>query len=399
MKQQLILIGSGMVGARFIERLLGQESHPYDIHVFNKEPYGGYNRIMLSPVLSGEKSLPEIMTHDEQWYAEHGIHLHTDTPIVNVDTQQQQVVTAQGDTFCYDKLVIATGSNPFVLPIEGSDLPGVVTFRDVRDVDLMMASANQHQHAVVIGGGLLGLEAANGLMVQGMDVTVVHRGDILMNVQMDQEAGGLLQTSLEKQGLKFAMDANTVALEGEERVKGVRLEDGRVLPADLVVMAVGIRPNARVGEKIGLQVEQGIVVDDQLKTSNDNIYALGECVQHRGQTYGLVAPLYEQADVLAQVLTGQKAAYVGSQTSTKLKVTGIQLFSAGDFDEGEDREVLLYRDKARQIYRKIVLQNDRVLGSVMFGDVQGANWIFEKLVSGEDISTVRDALLFGKGYC
>ncbi len=399
MKQKLILIGSGMVGARFIERLLIEAPHQYDIRVFNKEPTGGYNRIMLSPVLAGEKSLPEIMTHDFNWFEERGVRLHSGTSVIDVDTNNRTVQTDLGAKYEYDQLVIATGSKPFVIPVPGTELPGVVTFRDIRDVDLMLEASTQHPKAVVIGGGLLGLEAANGLKVRGMDVTVVHRSEVLMNVQMDQQSGDLLKSELEKQGLKFEMSANTVAIEGESRATGVRLADGRLLPADLVVMAVGIRPNKTVAEKIGLEVNNGIVVNDRLQTSNDSIYALGECVEHRGISYGLVAPLYQQAQVLAELFAGKDASYSGSLTSTILKVTGIDLFSAGEFRDADDSESIVYQDLSHNVYRKVVLKDNKIIGSVMFGDTSGSKWIFENLISGKDMSACRDFLVFGEGFC
>jgi nitrite reductase (NADH) large subunit len=405
MKQKLILIGSGMVGARFIERLLHEAPDTYDIRVFNKEPTGGYNRIMLSPVLSGEKTLPEIMTHDHDWFEERDVHLQASTEVVGVDQHAKTVTTDLGAVYSYDKLVIATGSKPFVIPVSGADLPGVVTFRDTRDVKIMLdvSDADQQQphkklSAVVIGGGLLGLEAANGLMIRGMDVTVVHRGDVLMNMQMDAVSGELLQKSLEDKGMKFAMSANTAEILGDTCVTGVKLADGQVLEADLVVMAVGIRPNVGVGNKIGLQLNHGIIVNDQLETSAESIYALGECVEHRGLLYGLVAPLYEQAQVLAETLAGKPSAYHGSFISTKLKVTGISLFSAGEFEDSEDAESLVYQDLSQNIYRKIVLKNNKIQGAVMFGDVTGSNWIFDNLVTQNDMSAYRDTLVFGEGF-
>eukprot|EP00105_Crassostrea_gigas_P036035 XP_019920183.1 PREDICTED: uncharacterized protein LOC109617824 [Crassostrea gigas] len=368
---------------------------------------------MLSPVLAGEKSLPDIMTHDVNWFKARGVTLHTGTTVTGVDTRLQTVQTEFGDAYPYDQLVIATGSKPFVIPVAGNDLPGVVTFRDTRDVDLMLGAAKQplsrnhaetrSEHAkpkaVVIGGGLLGLEAANGLKIQGMDVTVVHRSSVLMNVQMDDISGDLLKTSLQAQGLKFVMNANTLAIQGEHSVTGVTLDTGETLPADLVVMAVGIRPNVSVGQKMGLEVNRGIVVNDQLQTSDESIYALGECVEHRGATYGLVAPLYEQAQVLAEVLAGKSSDYQGSLTSTMLKVTGIQLFSAGDFKDSADAESIAYQDLAQNVYRKVVLKDNKIIGSVMFGDTSGAKWIFEQLISGKDMGACRDFLVFGEGFC
>lgn len=400
--KQLILIGSGMAGSRFLEKLLQYAPDVYEIRVFNKEPVGGYNRIMLSPVLAGEKSVAEIMTHDADWCAERGIHLHTATPIIAVDYTTKHVTTAEGEDYAYDALVFATGSSPFMLPVPGAELPGVVSFRDIDDVDFMLASAKSHSKAVVIGGGLLGLEAAYGLQKRGMDVTVLHRGDVLMNMQMDAESGDLLKDSLVEKGMRFEMGANTVALLGQDRVEAIRFEkaDGAVheLETQLVVMAVGIRPNVALAQKVGLTVNRGVVVDDAMRTSVEGVYALGECVEHRGQTYGLVAPLYEQAEVLAKNLAGQACEYHGTLTSTLLKVTGIQLFSAGDFQGNEHTETLVYRDLAKQVYRKIVLEGDRIIGSVMFGDTTDGHWVFDLLKQQADVSGMRDALVFGKGY-
>jgi len=398
MKQKIILIGSGMVGARFIERLLDEAPDQYDIRVFNKEPNGGYNRIMLSPVLSGEKQLPEIMTHDHDWFEERSVHLHASTEVVAVDQEAKTITTDLGAEYPYDKLIIATGSSPFIIPIPGHDLQGVVAFRDIRDVNFMIDSAKEKQKAVVIGGGLLGLEAANGLIKRGMDVTVVHLGDVLMEVQMDPVSGALLQQSLEANGMKFAMSAQTAEIIGDEAVTAVKMADGRVIETDLVVMTVGIRPNVGVGRKLGLEVNRGILVNDQLETSAEDIYALGECVEHRGALYGLVAPLYEQAQVLAETLAGKTAAYQGSFISTKLKVTGINLFSAGDFQDSDESESLVYKDLSQNIYRKIVLKDNKIQGAVMFGDVTGSNWIFENLVSQNDVSCYRDTLVFGEGF-
>ncbi len=398
MKQKLILIGSGMVGARFIERLLVEAPEKYDIRVFNKEPVGGYNRIMLSPVLAGEKPLPDIMTHDENWFEARSVHLHTSTEIVGIDQQAKTVTTHQGDEYAYDTLIIATGSSPFIIPVPGHDLPGVVAFRDIRDVNLMIDVSQKKQKAVVIGGGLLGLEAANGLIKRGMDVTVVHLGDVLMEMQMDAVSGKLLQKSLEEGGMKFIMQGQTSEILGDSHVTGVKMADGRMADADLVVMAVGIRPNVGVGKKMGLEVNRGIVVNDQLQTSKPDVYALGECVEHRGQLYGLVAPLYEQAQVLAETLAGKEAAYQGSFVSTKLKVTGISLFSAGDFSDSEGSESLVYKDLTQNVYRKVVLKENKIQGAVLFGDVTGSNWIFENLVSQENVSAYRDTLVFGDGF-
>ena len=294
--------------------------------------------------------------------------------------------------------MIATGSTPFILPVPGSDLPSVVAFRDISDVDCMIEAAKNKKKAVVIGGGLLGLEAANGLIKRGMDVTVVHACDLLMEVQMDGVSGTLLKNSLEAGGMKFKMPVFTSEIVGEDDVTGIKFADGSELDTDLVVMTVGIRPNIRIADKITLEVNRAIIVNDQLETSVKNIYAVGECTEHRGKIYGLVAPLYEQAQVLAEVLSGQKSAYEGSFTSTKLKVTGVSLFSAGDFNDSEETESLVYQDLANDIYRKIVLKNNRIQGGVMFGDVTGSNWVFDNLVSQTDMSAYRNTMLFGDGF-
>ncbi len=398
MKQKLILIGSGMVGSRLIERVLAEAPQRYDIRVFNKEPTGGYNRIMLSPVLAGEKTLSEIMTHDHDWFKRRSIQLHAQTKISQIDFVRQTVKTSLGEQYSYDKLVFATGSRPFILPIEGHTLPGVVSFREIRDVNLMTASSRSKKNAVIIGGGLLGLEAANGLSKLGMNVTVVHRSEVLMNLQMDEVSGALLKQSMEASDIHFEMGANTQKILGDKFVTGVQLESGKQLDADLVVMSVGIRPNVELAQNAGLEVERGIIVNDQLETSQTNVYALGECVQHRGEVYGLVAPLYEQAEVLAKTLNDEPAAYQGSAVSTKLKVTGINLFSAGDFHDSADTDSLIYQDLSRNIYRKVVLKDNRVQGVVMFGDVSGTNWIFDQLVQQKDVSAYRDTLVFGEGF-
>ncbi len=398
MKQKLILIGSGMVGARFIERLLAEAPEKYDISVFNKEPNGGYNRIMLSPVLASEKLLAEIMTHDSDWFASRNVCLHTDTEVVVVNKTSQTITTKSGDTFAYDKLVIATGSMPFIIPVLGHKLPGVVAFRDIQDVNLMIEASQNKKKAVVIGGGLLGIEAANGLIKRGMDVTVVHLGDVLMEVQMDAVSGKLLQQSLEANGMKFAMQAQTAEILGKDCVTGIKFADGSEIATDLVVMAVGIRPNIGIGKKLELDINRGILVNDQLETSAKNIYSLGECVEHRGTVYGLVAPLYEQAQVLAETLADKVSSYQGSFISTKLKVTGISLFSAGDFNDSKDSESIIYKDLTQNIYRKVVLKNNKIQGAVMFGDVTGSNWIFDNLVKQTDMSAYRDTLVFGEGF-
>ncbi|HHM04913.1 MAG TPA: NAD(P)/FAD-dependent oxidoreductase [Gammaproteobacteria bacterium] len=398
-KEKLVLIGNGMAGVRALEELLALEQGMYDITVFGAEPYGNYNRILLSPVLAGEKTIDDIMLNDEQWYVDHGITLHKGKTITEINRARRKVVADDGTVADYDRLLLATGSRPFIIPVPGSDLAGVVSFRDIHDVNTMLAASRSQKRAVVIGGGLLGLEAANGLLKQGMDVTVVHLLDSLMERQLDKPAAALLKASLEERGLNFLMEAQTEAVLGDERVRGVRFKDGLEIPADLVVMAVGIRPNIELAQKAGLYCERGIVVNDTMQTFDPRIYALGECVQHRGQTYGLVAPLFEQAKVCANHLAGLGySRYEGSVTSTKLKVTGIDLFSAGDFLGGGDTEDMVFKDPAQGIYKKLVLKNNTVQGAVLYGDTVDGAWYFQLMRDGTDVSDFREALLFGQHH-
>lgn len=399
MKEKLVLVGNGMAGMRAIEELLEIAPDMYDITVFGAEPYGNYNRILLSPVLAGEKTIDDIMLNDEQWYADNKITLHKGKQVARVDRRNRKVFAEDGTTEDYDRLLLATGSNPFIIPVPGHDLPGVISFRDIHDVDAMLDASTKHKHAVVIGGGLLGLEAANGLMLQGMHVTVVHLGDTLMERQMDAVSGGMLKQSLEKRGMNFLMGASTEAIVGEDRVKGVRFKDGLEIATDLVVMAVGIRPNKALAEKIGLHCEQGVVVNDTMQTFDPRIYSVGECAQHRGQAYGLVAPLFEQAKVCANHLAKMGIArYQGSVTSTKLKVTGIDLFSAGDFIGDDTTEEIVMQDVALGIYKKIVIKDNKIQGAVTYGDSVDGAWYFQLMRDGTDISDFRSALMLGQSH-
>ena len=399
-KQRLVVIGNGMAAMRVVEELLRVAPELYDITVFGSEPLGNYNRILLSPVLAGETPVAEILLNRPEWYARHGIVLHADDPVVMVDRRRRVVRAQSGYATSYDRLLLATGSDPVLIPVPGNTLPGVISFRDLRDVEEMVQATRQYRNAVVIGGGLLGLEAANGLLRQGMNVTVVHLLDSLMERQLDRNAGAMLRSSLEVRGVQFMMPAQTEAILGSARVSGVRFKDGRELPADLVVMAVGIRPNIKLAQSAGLRCDRGIMVDDTLQTYDPHIYAVGECVQHRGTTYGLVAPLWEQAGVCATHLAQVGfARYQGSVTSTRLKVTGIDLFSAGDFTGGEGSEDLVLRDPRRGIYKRLVLKGNRITGVVLFGDVADGTWYFELIQSKTDVTTFRSKLLFGKSYC
>lgn len=398
-KQRLVLIGNGMAGIRTLEELLKLVPDMYEITVFGDEPYGNYNRIMLSPVLAGEKTIDEIILNDDDWYASNGITLHKGKRVVRIDRVRRCAIAEDGTEAPYDRLILATGSKPFIIPVPGHDKRGVIAFRDIHDVDTMLASSRSGRRAVVIGGGLLGLEAANGLMKQGMEVTVVHLLGTLMERQLDEAAAGLLMRSLEERGMHFRLQAQTTEVLGDERVTGVRFQDGSELPADLVVMAVGIRPNIELAQQSGLYCERGILVNDTLQTFDPSIYSVGECVQHRGSVYGLVAPLFEQAKVCANHLAEYGIAkYGGSMTSTKLKVTGIDLFSAGDFNGDDSSEEMVLQDAARGVYKKLVIRDNRIKGAVMYGDTLDGAWYFQLMRDESDITDLREHLLFGQAH-
>ncbi len=327
---------------------------------------------MLSPVLSGEKAYEDIVIHDDDWYAAHGITLYKGAKVTGIDRQKKTVTSANGITVAYDKLVIATGSLPFIIPVPGHQLPGVLAYRDLDDVEKMLKIAEGKGRAIVIGAGLLGLEAAYGLKRQGMEVTVIHLMPTIMERQLDPAAAYLLEKALTERGIDIITKANTRQILGTDKVEGIELEDGRIIHGDMVVMAVGIRPASALAKEAGIAVNRGIVVDDGMMTSDPNIFALGECAEHRGTCYGLVAPLYEAARVLADRLTGGHAEYHGSVVNTKLKVTGINLFSAGDFAEGEGREEIVLRDATAGVYKRLILKENRIIGAVLYGETSTA---------------------------
>ncbi len=398
-RMKLVVVGNGMAGMRVVEELLKISPDLYDITVFGDEPHPNYNRIMLSPVLANEQTIDDIILNTREWYAENSITLHTNARINKIDRAKCTVTAEDGETAEYDRLLIATGSKPFMPPIPGNDLDGVIGYRDIKDTNDMIDAAKKYKHAVVIGGGLLGLEAANGLRIQGMDVTVIHRNKWLLEKQLDKTAGVMLQKSLEAKGLKFHLTTNTETIVGNEsgRVKAVRFKEGFELPADLVVLAVGIRPNFALAESAGIHCDKGIVVNDTMQTFDPRIYAVGECVSHRGVSYGLVAPLFEMAKVCATHLANFGIGlYRGSVTSTKLKVTGIDLFSAGDFRGGEGTEAILLHDAVGGVYKKLVLQDDKIIGSVLYGDTADGAWYFKMLRDGKKIDEIRDNLMFGQ---
>jgi len=368
----------------------------FDITIFGAEKWPNYNRIMLSPVLAGDTTIEDIILNDEQWYRDHGITLHPGKKVVEIHRGRKQVLAEDGTEAEYDNLIIATGSKPFIIPIPGHDKQGVMGFRDIEDCETMIAAAKQYKKAAVIGGGLLGLEAAKGLMNLGMEVTVIHDQATLMNMQLDEVAGEMLREELERQGMKFRVSTLTTEILGDARVSGLRFKDGSELECDLLVMAAGIRPNIELAEQSGLFCNRGIVVNDYMQTVTDaSVYAVGECVEHRGKTYGLVAPLFEQAKVLAWQITGQGLKrYEGSVTSTKLKVSGVDVFSAGDFMGGPGADVIELLDRHGGVYKKLVLEDDRIKGVVMFGDTADGPTFFQWMQDGKDVSEMRSTLLF-----
>ena len=403
-KMQLVMVGNGMAGVRTLEELLKIAPDLYEITIFGAEPHPNYNRILLSPVLAGEQTLEQIVLNDWAWYAEHGITLHAGCTVTEVNRARRtvQAVRGTGETISvpYDRLILATGSNPFMLPIPGKDLDGVLAYRDIADTQAMIDAAAQYRHAVVIGGGLLGLEAANGLMKRGMQVTVVHAGEWLLDRQLDPTAGQMLQKALQERGMAFLMQAQTEALLGNAagRVQAVRFKDGSEIPADLVVMAVGIRPNTALAESMRLHVDRGIVVGDTMQTTTDpRIYAVGECAAHRGSAYGLVAPLFEQGRVAANHLAEFGIGRdLGSQTSTKLKVTGIDLFSAGDFMGGAGTEEIVMSDPGAGQYKKLVLKDDKLVGACLYGNTVDGSWYFQLLREGRSVAELRSSLMLGQ---
>ncbi len=400
MKKKLVVVGNGMAPGRALERLVEAQPDAYDITIFNAESRVNYDRIMLSPVLSGEKTYEEIVIHGDAWYEQHGVNLLKGKKVTGIDRTAKTVTAEDGTTADYDKLIIATGSVPFIIPVPGHELPGVLTYRDLDDVHAMIVAAEKgKKNAVVIGGGLLGLEAAAGLQARGMDVTVLHLMPTLMERQLDPAAGHLLQKELERRGIRVVTKANTKEIVGETQVEGVRLEDGTLIPAELVVMAVGIRPNAALAKEAGLDVNRGILVNSKLQTSDPDILSVGECVEHNGNVYGLVAPLYEMANIVASELMEDACdGFSDSALATKLKVTGINLYSAGDFADGDDREEIVLRDAMGGVYKRLVLRDNKIIGTVLYGDTADGAWFFQLIKDETDISEMRDTLIFGPAF-
>ncbi|TNE37573.1 nitrite reductase large subunit NirB [uncultured Roseovarius sp.] len=397
MRKKLVVIGAGMASGRMLEHLTEAQPDAWEITLFNAEPRGNYNRIMLSPVLAGEQTYEGIITHDDDWYGARGITCRFGEHVVKIDCERK-VVEGQNGPVPYDKLVIATGSAPFIIPVPGKDLPGVITYRDLDDTNAMIEAADKGGKAVVIGGGLLGLEGAAGLAGRGMDVTVLHLMGHLMERQLDEAAGYLLRRDLEARGITIKTQASTKAILGAGRAEAVLLESGEVLEADLVVMSVGIRPETRLATDAGLTVARGIEVNAQMQTSDPDIYAVGECIEFDGNLFGLVAPLYDQAKALARSLMDEADAFVVKDTATKLKVTGCDLFSAGDFADVPGREDIVFRDPARGIYKRLVIEGDRLVGAVMYGDTADGAWFHGLIKDGTEIEELRETLIFGPAY-
>ncbi|WP_037061507.1 nitrite reductase large subunit NirB [Pseudoxanthomonas suwonensis] len=398
-KPRLVVVGNGMAGIRTLEELLKLAPGMYDITVFGAEPHPNYNRILLSPVLAGEQDFDDIVLNPLSWYAEHGITLHLGKEVTRIDRVQRKVVAADGTEAEYDRLLLATGSLPFILPVPGKDLEGVIGYRNMHDTRTMIETARVKKHAVVIGGGLLGLEAANGLKLRGMQVTVVHLAGWLLERQLDPVAGALLEKSLRERGLDFRLNTSTTEIVGNDagEVAAVRFSDGSEIPAELVVMAAGIRPNTALAQAAGIHCDRGIVVNDTLQTYDPRVYAVGECASHRGVAYGLVAPLFEQARICADHLaTWGIGIYRGSAVSTKLKVTGIDLFSAGDFMGGEGSEEIVLSDPAGGVYKKLVIRDDRLVGACLYGDTADGAWYFRQIKDGSVVGDRRDTLAFGE---
>jgi nitrite reductase (NADH) large subunit len=395
-RQRLVVVGNGMAGVRAIEEVITRAPHQFDITVFGAEPIGSYNRILLSPMLAGEAKFADIMTHDPAWYADRGIELIAGEAVTAIDRVTRTVHGVDGTTRGYDVLLLATGSNPVMLPISGAGLPGVFSFRNVADVEAIRAACRPGGHAVVVGGGLLGLEAAHGLHRNGMDVTVVHLMARLMERQLDGMSADLLARNIEARGISVLTAASTAALLGEERVSGVELADGRTIPAEIVVMAAGVRPNIALARAAGLDCVRGVCVDDAMRTSDPSIYAIGECAEHHGLVVGLVAPIWDMARVFAQHIAGDcDVQYAAPVVGTHLKVSGVDTYSAGDFLGDDETHAISFRDTARGVHRRLILREDRLIGIAMVGDARDSAWYFDLLRRGADVSTMRDTLAFG----
>ncbi|NUJ80252.1 NAD(P)/FAD-dependent oxidoreductase [Methylocystis sp. FS] len=393
-REKLVVVGAGMAATRFVEELTNRALGRYDILVIGDEPRLAYNRVLLSSVLAGELSVDDIELKPRQWWRAAGVEVLSGCKVIKINAASRRLLLDNGESVDYSKVALATGSRAARLPIEGADLPGVHVFRDVRDVEAL-SRLGKEMRALVIGGGLLGLEAAYGLARRGVDVTLAHVMDRLMERQLDAAGADILRLLVEEKGVRVLLNANATRISGSGRVENVEFADGQTIPADAVIFAVGIQPNAELARQAGLDVGRGVKVDDGLKTSEPGVFAIGECAEHRGVCYGLVEPAYEQGRVLAMRLAGQDASYGGSVVSTNLKVSGVRVFSAGDYlGEGDARRIVC-KDPRMGLYRKLVERDDRLVGAILVGDTNGAANVLDLIRSGADISSMRDELMFG----
>ncbi len=396
MSESLVIVGNGMAAARLVDELAKVALGRYAIAVIGEEPRLAYNRVLLSSVLAGETASHEIELKSAGWWRDRGVTLKYGCAVSEIDVGRRELKIAHEESVTFSKLVLATGSSPLRLNVPGAELSGVNTFRDSRDVDLLLALAAGKKRVVVVGGGLLGLEAAYGLAKAGAPVTLVHLMDRLMERQLDAPAAALLKSLVEKKGINVLLNANTARILGEHRVEGVELDDGRRIDADAVIFAAGIRPNIALAREAGIPVNRGVVVDDHLQTGAEGIFALGECAEHRGICYGLVEPAYEQAKALAQHLAGRNATYPGSVVATNLKVSGVGVFSAGEFMGTDRSEAIVLNDFRRGTYKKLVIEDGRLIGAVLIGDTADALWYLELIRNRENIAGVRRDMMFGR---
>jgi nitrite reductase (NADH) large subunit len=396
-RERLVVVGNGMAGLRFLEELVRRAPGRFEVTAVGAEPEPAYNRVLLSSLLAGDIGAGDVELKPREWYAEHGIALVTGQPACALDTAARTVTLSGGEVLGFDRLVLATGSDAIRLPLPGRELAGVMTFRSLADIAGLEQAALEGLPAVVIGGGLLGIEAAYGLARRRVPVTLVHLMDRLMERQLDAEGARLLADAIEAKGVRVLLGAETGAIRGGSAVETVELKDGRVLPCGLVVMAVGIRSSTALAASGGLQVKRGVVVDDGMQTSVPGIYAIGECAEHRGVCYGLVEPCYEQARVAASAIAGEPMRYAGSVLATNLKVSGVSVFSAGDF-EGVGAETIVVRDSGVGSYRKLVVREERLTGVVLVGDTADALWYADLILAGTPVSALREALAFGQAF-
>jgi nitrite reductase (NADH) large subunit len=394
--EPLVIVGNGMAAARLVDELAKTALGRYAIAVIGEEPRLAYNRVLLSSVLAGETASHEIELKPADWWRDRGVTLKYGCAVTEIDVGRRELKIANDESIEFSKLVLATGSTPLRLNVPGTELAGVHTFRDSRDVDLLLTLAAAKKRVVVVGGGLLGLEAAYGLAKAGAPVTLIHLMERLMERQLDAPAAALLKSLVEPRGIAVLLNANTARILGESRVEGIELTDGRRVDADAVIFAAGIRPNIALASDAGIAVNRGIIVDDQLQTGVPGIFALGECAEHRGVCYGLVEPAYEQARILARHLAGRSATYTGSVVATNLKVSGVSVFSGGDFLGGDGTESLVLSDLGRGTYKKLVISEGRLAGAVLVGDVTDALWYLELMRGCEKVARIRKDMMFGR---